>query len=82
MGAQEDALILEYLNAFQAANVMNAPPQIDYARGWFTFKTPRMPPRKYRRREVEAMRDRLRDRVPRKIVLSFPGDPDLELKSV
>jgi hypothetical protein len=63
MGAQEDALILEYINAFQAANTINTPPDIQYRGGWFVFKSPGTFPRKYRRTQVEAMRDRLRTRV-------------------
>jgi hypothetical protein len=31
MGAQEDALILEYINAFQAVNTINTPPEIEYS---------------------------------------------------
>lgn len=55
-----DTLIREYLEAYRARNTMNEPPDITYANGWFTLKTPRLYPRKYRRHAIEAMRDNLR----------------------
>ena len=63
MSAQHDALILDYVNAFQAANTMNEVPRITYNRGWFMFRTARQHPRRYRWKEVEAMKDRLRECV-------------------
>jgi hypothetical protein len=55
-----DALIADYIAAFRARNTMNEPPEITYSGGWFTFKSPRTYPRKYRRHAIEAMRDNLR----------------------
>lgn len=64
MGEQTPTdLISEYVAAFKAANTMNDPPAISFFGGWYTFKTPRTPPRKYRRHVVEEMRDRLLERA-------------------
>lgn len=58
-----EKLIAEYLDAFRAANTMSDPPAISYQRGWFTFKSPRMPETTYRRKQVVEMRDKLRQRA-------------------
>jgi hypothetical protein len=55
-----DKLIREYIDAYRARNTMNEPPDITYASGWFTLKSPRLYGRKYRRHAIEAMRDNLR----------------------
>lgn len=56
-------LMVEYIEAFKAANTMSDPPHIYYGGGWYTIKSPALPPRRYRRKQIEAMRDRLRDRA-------------------
>jgi hypothetical protein len=38
-----DKLIREYIDAYRARNTMNEPPDITYASGWFTLKSPRFP---------------------------------------
>lgn len=58
-----EKLIAEYIAAYRAVNTMNDPPTITYERGWFTFRSPRNFPRKYRRHALEAMRDTLRKRA-------------------
>jgi hypothetical protein len=57
------SLVSEYVAAWRAVNKMNDPPDITFAGGWFTFKAPRLPARKYRRHAVETMRDTLRERA-------------------
>lgn len=60
MSNSADALIREYIEAYRERNTMNDPPDVSYKNGWFTLKTPRLYPRKYRRHAIEAMRDNLR----------------------
>lgn len=56
-------LIVEYLEAFKAANTMSEPPDLRYEQGWFTIKSPRSYPRKFRRHAVIGMIQRLRERA-------------------
>jgi hypothetical protein len=56
-------LILEYINAFQAVNTMNEPPDVSYAGGWFTFNSRGTQSRKYRPSEFFAMIERLKARA-------------------
>ncbi len=53
----------EYSAAFEAANKLSEVPHIYHAGGWYTFKSPGTAPRRYRRREVQAMTERLRERA-------------------
>jgi hypothetical protein len=48
-------LIVEFLAAFAAANPRKVQPRVWFERGWYWFDTRQ----KYRRGELEVMRDRL-----------------------
>lgn len=52
-------LIASYLEAFRACNKMSDPPDVSYERGWYLFKSPRTPLRRYRHDAIEEMRERL-----------------------
>lgn len=55
-----DQVMQSYAAAYMAANSKPAP-DISYERGWFTMRSSRAGglPQKYRRRQIERMRERL-----------------------